>query len=249
MNILTVITLAIAPGVFWLWFFYKKDRLEPEPKHLIVKTFFWGVFLAIPVILVQLPFGIFLPEVLLFILVAPITEEYGKYLVVRWGVFKNAEFDEPIDGIIYAAAAALGFATIENVGYLLGAYFVPEDLGGEQAISASTAVLTLFVIRGLLSVPGHALWASFWGYALGVAKFSPPERAALLIRNGLLLSMLAHGLFNGLLVVFPPAALGVLILIPVCWRMTFTRIASALADSPHAVRIRTEQERDRPPDL
>lgn len=246
MNVLTVVTLAIAPGLFWLWFFYKKDKLEPEPKHLVVKTFFWGVFLAIPVIFVQLPFGIFLPEVLLFILVAPITEEYGKYLVVRWGVFKNAEFDEPVDGIIYAAAAALGFASIENVGYLLGTYFAPEELGGDPGTSASTAVLTLFVIRALLSVPGHALWASLWGYALGVAKFSPPERAGALIRNGLLLSMFAHGLFNGLLVIFPPAAIGVLILIPICWRMTFKRIASALAASPHAVRVRTDQDGDRP---
>ncbi|HEY9646084.1 MAG TPA: PrsW family glutamic-type intramembrane protease [Chroococcidiopsis sp.] len=230
MNIWVIVTLAVSPGLFLLWFFYKKDKLEPEPKHLILKTFFLGVLLAIPVLIVQLPFTLFLPEILLYILVAPITEEYGKYLVVRLGIYKHAEFDEPVDGIIYGVAAALGFATIENVGYLLSTYYAAV----EADENARVAVLTLFVVRGLLSVPGHALWSSLWGYSLGVAKFSPPERSAGLVRNGLLLAMVSHGLFNGLLVIFPPAAIGVLVLIPIGWRMTFRRIAAALAVSPHA---------------
>jgi RsiW-degrading membrane proteinase PrsW (M82 family) len=240
MDVFAVLTLAVAPGLFWLWFFYKKDKLEPEPKLLIIKTFFGGVFLAIPVLMVQAPFFIFLPEFVLLTLVAPITEELGKFLVVRWGIYNHAEFDEPIDGIIYAAAAALGFASIENVGYLLGSYYAPETVGS-GGISPTAAVLTLFVVRSLLSVPGHALWASLWGYALGVAKFSLPEKRMAIVRNGLLLAMFAHGLFNGLLVIFPPAAIGVLVLIPMGWRMTFHRIAQALAASPHALKP--------PPDL
>ncbi|NJN88477.1 MAG: PrsW family intramembrane metalloprotease, partial [Leptolyngbyaceae cyanobacterium SL_7_1] len=74
------------------------------------------------------------------------------------------------------------------------------------------------------------------GYALGVAKFQPPERAKSLIRNGLALAMVGHGLFNGLLVIHPALAFGILILIPVMWRLVFHRIAAALAASPHAVR-------------
>lgn len=232
MNGWVIFTLAIAPGLFLLWFFYKKDNLEPEPRHLIIKTFFWGVLLAIPIVFIQIPFTLFVPAFLLYTVVAPITEEYGKYFVVRRGVYKDKEFDEPMDGIVYAAAAALGFASIENVGYLMGAY----TEGGTEG------VLTLSVIRGLLSVPGHALWSSFWGYALGMAKFQSPDRAKRLIRNGLALSMFGHGLFNGLLIIHPALALGVLILIPVMWRLLFRRIASALAASPHAVR----QPSDRP---
>jgi RsiW-degrading membrane proteinase PrsW (M82 family) len=235
MNVFSVMTLAVAPGIFWLWFFYKKDKLEPEPKHLIIKTFFLGVLLAIPVLIVQLPFVMVLGSTaLLAVIVAPITEELGKFLVVRWSVYSNIEFDEPVDGIIYAAAAALGFASIENVFYLLGSYFAPQDMA--EGASTTQAVLTLFVIRGLLSVPGHALWSSLWGYALGVAKFSERDRAKVLIRNGLLLAMFSHGFFNALLTISPFLALGVLIVIPVGWRMTFHRIASALAASPHALR-------------
>lgn len=233
MPVWIILVLAIAPGVFWLWFFYQRDTLEPEPKVLIAQTFFRGVLLAIPVLLVQAPF-LFLQELFLFVVVAPVTEEIGKYWVVRGGVYNSAEFDEPVDGIVYAAAAALGFASIENVGYLLGTYYNTFQLEGNA--SASVAVLTLFVVRSLLSVPGHALWSSLWGYALGVAKFSPPPRRQRLIRDGVMLSILFHGLFNGLLVIFPPAALGVLIAIPLGWRMTFRRIAAAIAASPHAPR-------------
>lgn len=226
MNLGTVLMLAIAPGLFWLWFFYRKDRLKPEPQWLVAKTFFWGILLAIPVLIVQLlAIGIFpLNEFLQTVLLAPITEEYGKYLVVRNGVYNDKEFDEPVDGIIYAATAALGFASIENVMYILGTYY-NWLLTGESSLEE---LLILVVFRGLLSVPGHALFASFWGYALGIAKFSPPERAGKLIRNGLLLSMLGHGLFNALLVTSPSLAIGVLILIPILWQMVSHRINQAL---------------------
>lgn len=239
MSVVAVLSLAIAPGLFWLWFFYRKDRLEPEPKTLIVKTFFLGILVAFPIALVQVFFS-FLSPLLLYTIVAPITEEFGKYATVRYGIYNHAEFDEPIDGIIYGATAALGFATIENVGYLLGSYYAPEEILGAGA-SASDAVLFLFVVRSLLSVPGHALWASFWGYGLGVAKFSPPEHSKTLIRNGLALAMFSHGLFNGLLLFNPILGLGVLILIVVGWRMTFRRIASALAASPHALQSLQDQ--------
>jgi RsiW-degrading membrane proteinase PrsW (M82 family) len=232
MNVWMVLILAIAPGLFLLWFFYKKDKLEPEPKHLIVKTFFLGVALAVPVLIVQLPFLWLLPEVFLAVVIAPITEELGKFLVVRWGIYRNAEFDEPVDGIVYGATAALGFATIENIFYLLGAYLAPGNIF--KGATPGEAVWTLFAIRSLLSVPGHALWGSLWGYALGVAKFSTPEKGRALVRNGLLLAMFSHALFNAFLSIQVPfAALGVLVVIPVCWRMAFRRIASALAASPH----------------
>lgn len=236
MDILAVIALAMAPGLFWLWFFYTKDRLNPEPKHLIAKTFLWGVFLIFPVALVQLPFFINGSEWFVFTVVAPVTEEYGKYLVVRRSVYNHPEFDEPIDGIIYAATAALGFASLENVFYLLTAYLAPPDtLGFGEDISRSSVFLLVFGLRALLSVPGHALWSALWGYALGFAKFSPPQKGIKLICTGLFLAILSHGIFNSLLLIAPGAALGVLLLIPMGWRMVFRRINAALSTSPQAV--------------
>ena len=53
-----------------------------------------------------------------FLVIGP-CEELAKFLAVRLFVYRNKEFNEPLDGIIYAAAAALGFASLENVLYVI----------------------------------------------------------------------------------------------------------------------------------
>jgi RsiW-degrading membrane proteinase PrsW (M82 family) len=156
---LAIVVIAFAPGAFWLRYFYKKDVWKPEPKRLIIKTFFLGLAVALPVALIEYPFRSSL--LLLSVIIAPIVEECAKFSVVRFTVYNNVEFDEPIDGIEYAAAAAIGFASIENAGYLLKAFHSP----GEGAVAY------VFAIRAILSVPGHVLFSSMWGYALGLAKF------------------------------------------------------------------------------
>ena len=60
-----------------------------------------------------------------------------------------------MDGIVYATAASLGFATIENILYVLD--------GG----------LAVGIVRAIASVPGHVVFACIWGFALGTAKFRP----------------------------------------------------------------------------
>ena len=136
-SLLAILLLGFAPGIFWLWFFYRKDKLEPEPKSLVARTFFWGMVVALPVAIVEvlvadplgvLGAGILDARVLLVVLAAPIIEEYGKFFVVRRTMYDHPEFDEPMDGIVYAAAAALGFASVENVVYLSTAFFSPEEM-------------------------------------------------------------------------------------------------------------------------
>ncbi|NIS72464.1 MAG: PrsW family intramembrane metalloprotease [Proteobacteria bacterium] len=230
MGIFAVLALAFAPGIFWLWYFYRKDKLEPEPKLLFVRTFFLGMLAALFVVLLEVPFS----GLLLIVIAAPIIEEYAKYFVVRRTIYKNVEFDEPMDGMVYAAAAALGFASAENAGYLIDAYLSPQEaLVSSEPVSAFGTVWTVFVLRALLSVPGHVLFSSMWGYALGWAKFKEAERGRRLIRSGLLLAIALHGLFNFLLVIVPLGALGMVIFVILAWRTVNRKIAHALAGSPH----------------
>ncbi len=230
MNTPTILVLGLAPGIFWLWYFYRKDKLEPEPKHLIIKTFFLGMVSAVPSVVLEIPFKGFL----LTVIAAPIIEEYVKYFVVRRTIYNHAEFDEPMDGIVYAAAAALGFASAENALYLLAANASPQSLQITLgAASVSGTVLTVFVLRALLSVPGHVLFSSLWGYALGRAKFSEAGSRRKIIVKGLSLAMLLHGLFNYLAITGPVFSLGMLVFLFFAWRMVHRKIAGALADSPH----------------
>lgn len=227
MTVFAIITLGFAPGIFWLWFFYKKDKYEPEPRQLIMKMFFWGMVSVIPAIFLEMPFrgSVFL----LTVIGAPLVEELVKFMVVRQGVYHHAEFNEPMDGVVYGVAAALGFASAENALYLLDAYFVPGDVLTDA--DPFSALMTVFILRALLSVPGHALWGAIWGYALGCAKCRPNQKNGT-VAGAVLLAMGFHALFNFLLTEAVFMAAGLLILVPVMWRVVNKQIAQALADSP-----------------
>lgn len=221
--ILWLVVLAFAPGIFWLWYVYQKDRWEPEPRALVVKTFVWGMACAIPAAVLEVPFA--WSGVFLIVIAAPVIEEYAKYFVVSRTVYRQTEFSEPMDGIVYSAAAALGFASLENFFYLLAAQ--------------NQDVLTpVFLGRAFFSVPGHVLFSTIWGAALGRAKFiSDPARQRALIHAGLLTAMAAHGLFNILAMFELLGAVGLLIFLFFAWRFFHQRVEEALTESSYAQRL------------
>jgi RsiW-degrading membrane proteinase PrsW (M82 family) len=212
--------LAIAPAAFWLWYFYNKDRYEPEPLSWILFVYLLGIAVTIPVAIIEGAMGEFLPEFLIVVMVAPIVEEAGKYLVVRKTVYESGEFDEPVDGIIYAAAAGLGFATLENVIYVFSA------LETSLVLALQTGL-----IRAVISVPGHVLFSAMWGYSLGKARFLPAEKRPLVITVGLILAMAFHSLFNLLLFDAIGFAILVLVVVPLLWFAVQKRIDQALLSS------------------
>jgi protease PrsW len=187
-HVLLVILIALAPCVFWLWIIYKRDKYAPEPMSLIIRTFLLGAAIAIPVAIVELavsPAGNTTSLTLLeaayqAFIVAGITEELGKFLVVRLTMYKSIYFEEPADGLVYAAAAALGFAALENIVYLF--------TYGWKAI----------LIRGLVSNLAHVLFSGFWGYPLSLHKLGIPKSRGW-VWLGLIAAILAHGIFDFLL--------------------------------------------------
>jgi RsiW-degrading membrane proteinase PrsW (M82 family) len=194
-----IIALGLAPLAFLLWFFYTRDKLDPEPHGLIFRVFLLGALAFVPGFLLRqfLP----LPYWLVGLLILPVVNELAKFCVVRFGIFNHPEFDEPLDGIIFAATAGLGFASVDVVISMVHAYLQMAQLGipaGQTSGATLTAVLEMFALKGLLTGPGQALWSSLWGYALGLAKFAPVRQRDGLIRNGLLAAMLSHAAFNGL---------------------------------------------------
>jgi RsiW-degrading membrane proteinase PrsW (M82 family) len=215
-----LLLLAIAPAVFWLWYFYHRDRYEPEPLAWILMIYLLGIAVTIPVALVEGFFALFLADFFITVLIAPVFEEAGKYLVVRRTVYESAEFDEPVDGIVYAAAAGLGFATLENIIYVFSA------LETSVAFAIQTGL-----VRALISVPGHVLFSAMWGYALGRARFLPASRRPAIILGGLVLAMASHALFNLLLYNTVGFAVLVLIVVPVLWLIVQRRIDESLRDS------------------
>jgi RsiW-degrading membrane proteinase PrsW (M82 family) len=232
LDSLGVLALSLAPGVFWLWFFYRRDRLEPEPKSLVIKMFFLGMALVLPAIALERPFSG--RTVTLLVFAAPVIEEALKFAAVRLTIYRHREFDEPMDGIVYAVAVALGFASLENAYFILSSYLAPQlALEYSNPVWAFGMVWKLYLIRAFLTIPGHALWSALWGYSLGLAKMDMVSRKRAAIVRGLILSCVLHGLFNLMLLNFPPGALGMLVLVPLMWILVHRRITAALAQSPH----------------
>jgi protease PrsW len=221
MSILLVLVVSFAPGLFWLWYFYRKDKFEPEPLHLVRNCFFWGMAAVVPAVLLEWGPSVY-SSFLTVVVVAPIVEELAKFCVVWVTIYKHPEFDEPMDGVVYATAVALGFASLENVGYL----WIHLEEGAET-------FATVGALRALLSVPGHALWACIWGYALGVEKFRRSNESPRIVGKALLLAMLLHGAFNLVCWSGPLWAVGMLVLLPIMWKITGRRIREALELSPH----------------
>jgi RsiW-degrading membrane proteinase PrsW (M82 family) len=185
---LVLLFVAVAPGLFLLWYFYHRDKYEREPKKLLFKVFFFGCLTVIPAIIFELILekifnaftaGVINVFLVCFIVVSPV-EEILKYFVVRNWAYNRPEFDEIMDGIVYAVSASLGFATLENIIYVLS-----NGLG-------------VGLIRAFLAVPGHAMYGAIMGYFLGRAKLNC-LRSSRLILTGLLLAILFHGLYDFLL--------------------------------------------------
>ena len=183
--IIVLLLIASAPGFFLAWYFYHRDKYEPEPKLKIIKIFLLGALMVVPAALVEIILitifklntqGLLHVFVLAFLIIAP-TEELLKYLAVRKWIYNSLEFDEVMDGIVYTVSASLGFATAENIIYVL-------PLGIQTGI-----------LRAFLTVPGHALFGALVGYYIGKAKFNR-ERETSLIIKGIALAILCHGLYD-----------------------------------------------------
>jgi RsiW-degrading membrane proteinase PrsW (M82 family) len=227
---LELVVVALAPIVFLAWFVYTRDRYEREPRRLIVKTFFIGAILVVPVMVAELLGSLVLPPLadplglfLHFLLVVALVEESSKYLAVRASVYRSREFNEPMDGLVYGAIAGLGFAAPENLLYVL------------------SRGATLGVVRAILSVPGHALWGSIIGYYLFRQRFTGDRRSGFV---GLSAAVILHTIFDYGLVGLDPLA-GIVIasgVVIVGWIIFFRFARTAHEASPfrpeaHTIRL------------
>ncbi len=168
MRYLYLFLLSLIPSIIILTFVYLTDK-EKEPKGLLVKLFLGGIGACFLTVLVTflleavIPFLNVEPEKLVktpilqflycFILIGVI-EEASKWVFEHELVWNSKEFDQLYDSIVYAVFVSLGFATFENIFYVLE--------GG-----TSTAIA-----RSLTSVPAHASFGIIMGYYMGMAKLT-----------------------------------------------------------------------------
>ncbi len=189
MDLLILIFLAIVPAIVCLWLLNRQDKAHPEPKSRLAAAFFAGIIsLVLTLIFVNL-FDLNVKEwdagpltkgLAGAFLEAAIPEEFFKFICLYFVIWKSKEFDEYLDGIIYAAFVGMGFATVENI-----LYVVDNGIGNA-------------ILRAVTAVPGHFFDGVIMGYFFSLAKFDKQHRLSNLWK-ALFFAMLAHGIYDGLI--------------------------------------------------
>ncbi|KRQ87028.1 Protease PrsW [Caloramator mitchellensis] len=180
---LKLFAIALAPSIALLIFIYQKDRYDREPANILLTLFLFGFLSTVPVYFVERFLSYFGkgPFYTAFI-VAGLTEELFKFIIIYSITFKLVEYNEKLDGIVYSVFTSLGFASAENILYILN-----------QKNFIATGIM-----RGLFAVPGHMLFAITMGYYLSLARFADDKRPFFLI-NALLMPILLHGIYDFIL--------------------------------------------------
>ncbi|MFP6900202.1 MAG: PrsW family glutamic-type intramembrane protease [Opitutales bacterium] len=179
-----LLALAIGPSLAIAMYVYWRDKHEKEPLGLLVKCFLLGALTIIPIMIVEglstwlleidLSYSLNLPTALVtsFLLIG-LTEEAFKYLVLTRYAYPKPDFNEPFDGIVYSVMISLGFATVENILYVID--------GG----------VGVGILRMFTAVPMHAACGVIMGYSVGMAKFQRTSRI-----RGLGYAMLFHRAYD-----------------------------------------------------
>ena len=186
--------VAVAFGVLWI------DRWEPEPRGLLVFGFLWGAVMSVAIALIvdvaaqftDYVLGISpdLSDVLGTVVQAPVVEETAKGLgVLLIFLIARKYFDGPVDGIVYAATIAGGFAFTENI-----LYFASSMASG--GIVSADIALTFFV-RGVMSPFAHAMFTAMTGLFIGLWGRKSVAGGIGGFFVGLLPAMALHALWNG----------------------------------------------------
>ncbi len=185
-----LLILAVVPSAVLFYVIWRHDKNEKEPAGLLIRLFVLGALSIIPAVLAEeflemINLELFTEGSYVYIFVdnfigTALVEEGVKYFFLKKSTWKNPNFNYTFDAVVYAVVVSLGFATIENI-----LYVIDDEL--------STAIA-----RAIFSVPGHVIDAVFMGYYYGKARLAA-ERTRERRRNlrlALLVPVMMHGVYD-----------------------------------------------------
>ena len=192
---MTILLLAaLLPPIILLIWIYKLDKIESEPPRLILKLLLFGALSCIPAAIIESVLSGILPNIIspyqfgtlyqfvFYFLVVAWTEEGVKHFALKHGSWRNPAFNYRFDAIVYATAAALGFAAAENVMYVF-------QFGIQVA-----------ALRAVTAIPGHCIFGIYMGYYYGQAKHCEQNGDSAGRRRYMFLSMfmpvMLHGFYD-----------------------------------------------------
>ena len=177
----------ILPALLWLWFWLQEDRLHPEPRGMIIRTFFAGM-IAVPLVLpleqwVQQNYAF---NIILVVVLWSCIEELFKWAAAGLAAFDTREYDEPIDAVVYMLTAALGFAAMENV------FFLVTSITNTSIVESLVTGNLRFIGATLL----HVLSSGIVGLFMGLSFCKGWLARKIYLVLGLAVAILLHAVFN-----------------------------------------------------
>lgn len=212
-----LIPLAIAPAAAIMWYIYSRDEYEKEPLQMLVLSFAFGIMSVFPALkgselgamfIEEDAYSLWLTFLYSFIVIA-LSEEAAKFFFLRFFMYPRKDFNEPFDGIVYAVMIGMGFATFENIIYVMNGGF------------------SVAILRAFTAVPAHAAFGIVMGYYVGMAKFDPKNRFRF-FAVGLLAATALHGAYDFFLLQQRYDILGLLAFVVLIYAIRMSRLAIQL---------------------
>ena len=235
----TLLLLSILPSVVLMWMFLTSDKY-PEPPGALSVAFLLGMLLPVVFYILSPLFNFtqslfpadnpYLSGTLDAFLLAAVPEECLKFAVLYGLCRRFPAFDEPMDGIVYGVTVAVGFATFENLAYVM--------TGDSYMLAVS---------RGVLAVPNHAMDGAIMGYFVGRAAFTDGGGRRLLAK-ALLIPMLLHGLYDTPVLIHADAeAMGIQLAAPASTALNVLFFTVVLRQIGYVAQITSKVRREQEP--
>lgn len=216
--------LALAPVIILTLYVYFRDKYEREPIGLLLLAMLGGAISVVPIIFLEryvsgydyIFDGQFGKAFYTAFFVASFSEEIFKLLIFMIFIWGRKNFNEKMDGIVYAVFISMGFALVENIFYVYG----------------NSDHFQVGIVRAFTAVPGHMLFGVAMGFYLGRAKFLSGHRGVNLFL-AFLMPFLLHGFYDFILMAKDETLL--LLFIPFIifmWFFGLRRIKWHVKDSP-----------------
>ena len=189
---LILVAAAVIPAVWLLRYVYRMDRIEAEPRQLIISLAAKGIIATFCAMATEyigtFVLGLFFSEgsliynALMYFIVVALSEEGFKYFFLKRFTWNNPEFNCTFDGVVYAVSVSLGFALWENIGYVF-------------MYGLDTALL-----RAVTAIPGHACFGVFMGVFYGAAKryevYMQEAHAGFYRKLAVIFPVIIHGAYD-----------------------------------------------------
>ena len=183
---------AVLPAVILIYYIYRRDTVK-EPTAQLIKGFGLGMLSGVLAGLLEGIIGglglveyepqTFFSGLNTAFVGAALPEELVKLCMLWLLVRRNRWFDEWMDGVVYAVSIGMGFAAIENVGYIFN--FADQW----QSVA---------LMRGITAVPAHFAFAVIMGFFFSLVHIGGrhAQRDRMMV---LVAPVLAHGAYDGIL--------------------------------------------------